>query len=206
VRGAEIYGPRRKEGRGRAESRRERESRERRKRNEGGKEGRAGSTRKERPRRVAREGTRGGGLRRAEDDDIDCVLDPVVFAVASAILPGATQLPPSSEAGWDKMAAGRTSRGGRGGEGGRGGSARVPGLCVVINGNLKQRELTISFFISSPMLRGERTPTNAARARARVCVCARSGGMPFAPTTRVDLLLEGGKRASERGKERRAAP
>jgi len=78
---------------------------------------------------------------------------------------------------------------------GEGEAARVLGLCVVINGNLKQRELTISFFISSPMLRGERTPTRAAR--ARVCMCG-AGGMPFAPTTRVDLLLEGGKRASER--------
>lgn len=38
------------------------------------------------------------------------------------------------------MAAGRTSR-------------PRSGLCVVINGNLKQRELTISFFISSPMLK-----------------------------------------------------
>jgi len=44
-------------------------------------ERRAGSIRKERPRREARE-----GLRRAEDDDIDRVLDPAVFA-ASAILP-----------------------------------------------------------------------------------------------------------------------
>lgn len=42
------------------------------------------------------------------------------------------------------MAAGRTSRW----------RTKGPrsGLCVVINGNLKQRELTISFFISSPML------------------------------------------------------
>lgn len=33
------------------------------------------------------------------------------------------------------------------------------GLCVVINGNLKQRELTISFFISSPTLRAQEAPT-----------------------------------------------
>lgn len=39
--------------------------------------------------------------------------------------------------GWDKMAAGGSSPG------------PGSGLCVVINGNLKQRELTISFFISS---------------------------------------------------------
>lgn len=43
------------------------------------------------------------------------------------------------------MAAGRTSR-------------PRSGLCVVINGNLKQRELTISFFISSPMLRAQERP------------------------------------------------
>lgn len=46
------------------------------------------------------------------------------------------------------MAAGRTSR-------------PESGLCVVINGNLKQRELTISFFISSPMLRAQEAPMNA---------------------------------------------
>lgn len=81
---------------------------------------------------------RGGrGLQgwRAEDDDIDSVLDP---AFAS---PGN----PPHRRGWNKMAAGRTSR-------------PRSGLCVVINGNLKQRELTISFFISSPMLCAQERP------------------------------------------------
>lgn len=83
-------------------------------------------------------GMRGGrGLQgwRAEDDDIDSVLDP---AFAS---PGN----PPHRRGWNKMAAGRTSR-------------PRSGLCVVINGNLKQRELTISFFISSPMLCAQERP------------------------------------------------
>lgn len=43
--------------------------------------------------------------RRAEDDDIDYVLDPVFASFAISLLP--------NPRGWDKMAAGRTSRPGR---------------------------------------------------------------------------------------------
>lgn len=95
------------------------------------------------------------------------------------------------------MAAGRTSR-------------PRSGLCVVINGNLKQRELTISFFISSPMLRAQerprrtrspsrvlRTPTQKFRANTRTRAYTPRGA-PFAPRG-VDLF-EGGKR--EEGVER----
>lgn len=83
------------------------------------------------------------------------------------------------------MAAGRTSRPGGGAEGPR------SGLCVVINGNLKQRELTISFFISSPMLSApevRRTPTRTAQIHVHTDTHGLRG-MLFAPT-RVDLLLE----------------
>lgn len=140
------------------------------------------------------------GLRRAEDDDIDCVLDPAAFAATSAILPDY----PAFVGGWDKMAAGRTSR--------RRTKEPRSGLCVVINGNLKQRELTISFFISSPMLSAlgrpiRTTHTDARRANTRAHgythTRAQSSGMLFAP--RVDLPLEGGKRASERKGRYRAA-
>lgn len=87
------------------------------------------------------------------------------------------------------MAAGRTSR-------------PRSGLCVVINGNLKQRELTISFFISSPMLRAQERPRRT-RSPSRVLRTHRHAvqthvhaythrGAPLAPR-RVDLF-EGGKR------------
>lgn len=115
---------------------------------------------------------------RAKDDDIDCVLDPA-FAY-SAIPPDC--LNPSR--GWDKMAAGRTSR-------------PRSGLCVVINGNLKQRELTISFFISSPVPRAQehprRTHTNVLCKHTNTRVYAT--GVLFAPR-RVDLA-KGGKRGRE---------
>lgn len=89
------------------------------------------------------------------------------------------------------MAAGRTSR-------------PRSGLCVVINGNLKQRELTISFFISSPMLRAQerprrtRSPSRVPRTHTETS-CKHTytprthrRGAPLAPRG-VDLF-EGGKR------------
>jgi len=88
------------------------------------------------------------------------------------------------------MAAGRTSR-------------PRSGLCVVINGNLKQRELTISFFISSPMLRAQERPRRTRSPPNRVLRIHRHAvqthvhanthrGAPLA-LRRVDLF-EGGKR------------
>lgn len=93
------------------------------------------------------------------------------------------------------MAAGRTSR-------------PRSGLCVVINGNLKQRELTISFFISSPMLKSahdervhptecyEHIHTHTQREtpckHTYTCVYTGGKGAPLAPRG-VDLF-EGGKR------------
>lgn len=119
---------------------------------------------------------------RAKDDDIDCVLDP---AFAYSAIP---RLCLNPSRGWDKMAAGRTSR-------------PRSGLCVVINGNLKQRELTISFFISSPVPRAQERPrrTRSPRPNAHRRVVqtheytrVHTTGVPFAPR-RVDLP-EGGKR------------
>lgn len=128
--GIEIYGPRGEESRESARyGRREIVSIKKRSRRGENARGRAGCG----VRRVEEASRR---ERRAEDDDIDCVLDPA-FASTATTHP--------SGGGWDKMAAGRTSR-------------LRSGLCVVINGNLKQRELTISFFISSSMLRAQERP------------------------------------------------
>lgn len=114
---------------------------------------------------------RGGrGLRRAKDDDIDRSRPCCCLRSRLRDPPGY----PALVGGWDKMAAGRTSRpGGGGAEGPR------SGLCVVINGNLKQRELTISFFISSPMLSApevRRTPTRTAQTHVHTDARARSPG------------------------------
>lgn len=97
------------------------------------------------------------------------------------------------------MAAGRTSR-------------PRSGLCVVINGNLKQRELTISFFISSPMLRAQerprrtRSPSRMLRTHTdtvvQTHVHARTHrGAPLAPRG-VDLS-EGGKREEDQARSER---
>lgn len=115
--------------------------------------------------------------RRAEDDDIDCVLDPAfAFSAISRL--------PTPQGGWNKMAAGRTSR-------------PRSGLCVVINGNLKQRELTISFFISSPMLRAQERPR---RTRSPSRVLRAHTDAPCKHTyTRVHPGGGGGHRSHLRG-------
>lgn len=130
-----------------------------------------------------------------------------MIQTAFSTLPSPTPRSPdclNPSRGWDKMAAGRTSR-------------PRSGLCVVINGNLKQRELTISFFISSPVLRAqesahdERASPGQARAhhqrkltrctntRINTYKLIRTRGYVLFVPRRVDLP-EGGKRGRERSR------
>lgn len=79
------------------------------------------------------------------------------------------------------------------------------GLCVVINGNLKQRELTISFFICSP--RGFVLSLSHLKEEARVhlwhtCRVCVQGALFFLeasrPTYGVGKLAKGGARSKKK--------
>lgn len=115
-----------------------------------------------RKRKIAKKSRAGKRGRKVKDGDIDSILELLPFlsrsyAFLSLSLSHTHSLfdPPSASA----MGGTRWPLVGHF-------SGAWPGLCVVINGNLKQRELTISFFISSPMLLGAQeasrsTPTHA---------------------------------------------